>query len=66
MDEGREKLLQALTAAGGFLPLGDKSPPDRIGAVLNMSKKTFKKVAGSLYKEGCITLSEEGITLQNK
>jgi uncharacterized protein len=66
MDGGREKLLQALTAAGGFLPLGDKSPPERIGAVLNMSKKTFKKVVGNLYKEGCITLAEEGITLRNK
>ena len=65
MDEGREKLLQALTAAGGFLPLGDKSPPERIGAVLNMSKKTFKKVVGGLYKEGRISLSAEGISLQN-
>jgi hypothetical protein len=67
LEEGREKLLQALTAAGGFLPLGDKSPPERIGAVLNMSKKTFKKVVGTLYKEGIITiLAEEGITLRNK
>ena len=62
----RETLLQALTAAGGFLPLGDKSPPDQIGALLNMSKKTFKRVIGGLYKEGCIALTEAGITLKNK
>jgi uncharacterized protein len=66
MDDGREKLMQALTAAGGFLPLCDKSPPEQIGAVLSMSKKTFKKVVGNLYKEGLISLDEEGITLRNK
>jgi len=65
LEEGREKLLLALKSAGGFLPLGDKSPPERIGAVLDMSKKTFKKVVGTLYKEGRISLSEEGITMRN-
>ena len=66
MAEGRERLMQTLTSAGGFLPLGDKSPPEQIGALLNMSKKTFKKVVGGLYKEGCITVAEDGITLRSK
>jgi uncharacterized protein len=66
MAGSRERLLKALEAAGGFLPLGDKSPPERIGAVLKMSKKSFKKAVGNLYKEGFIELAADGIKLRSR
>jgi predicted RNA-binding protein (virulence factor B family) len=65
LEGSRERILTTLAATGGFLPLGDKSPPDLIGDVLNMSKKTFKKAVGSLYKEGSIEITENGIRLRN-
>lgn len=66
MDKSRERIMKTLAATGGFLPLGDKSPPDLIGEVLKMSKKSFKKAVGSLYKDGFIELTETGIKLRNR
>lgn len=51
-------------AKGGFLPLGDDSLPGLIRAELNMSKKTFKKAIGNLYKEGVIEIKHDGIKLK--
>jgi predicted RNA-binding protein (virulence factor B family) len=56
-------LLKALEDSGGFLPLHDKSSPESIKTTLNMSKKIFKKVIGGLYKEGVISIEENGIRL---
>mgnify|MGYP003664142112 FL=1 len=41
-------ILDELKAAGGFLPLHDKSDPDSIKNELGLSKKSFKKAIGSL------------------
>jgi len=60
----RERVLQALAEAGGQLPLSDKSPPEQIAAALQLSKKSFKKAIGGLYKEGEIELAEDGIRLR--
>lgn len=65
LDGSKQRIMKTLAATGGFLPLGDKSPPGLIGEVLKMSKKTFKKAVGSLYKEGFIDLTEQGIKLRN-
>ena len=43
VDDTRQKVLDALKAAGGELPLGDKSSPEEISKAVNMSKKMFKK-----------------------
>lgn len=59
------KILSLLEAEKGFLPLTDKSNPEEIYAQLQMSKKTFKKAIGGLYKRHLIRLSEDGIYLQN-
>jgi predicted RNA-binding protein (virulence factor B family) len=56
-------VLARLEAAGGKLPLSDKSTPEEIYAALGMSKKTFKKAIGSLYREGKITLTDAFIQL---
>ena len=56
-------ILEELKAAGGFLPLHDKSDPDAIKNELGMSKKSFKKAIGTLYRDKQIVLKEGGIEL---
>ncbi len=56
-------ILEELTAAGGFLPLHDKSDPDAIKNELGMSKKSFKKAIGTLYRDKQIILKDGGIEL---
>lgn len=56
-------VLQALKAAGGFLPYHDKSNPEAIKKAFQMSKKSFKKAIGALYKEGKINLLDDGIRM---
>ena len=49
--------------SNGFLALNDKSNPEDIKNVLQMSKKTFKKAIGTLYKQKLITIKDDGIYL---
>lgn len=59
-------VMKELNDNGGFLPLNDKSSPDEIKDILQMSKKNFKKAIGKLYKERLIAINEEGIHLNSK
>ena len=43
--------------------MNDKSPADEIYAVFGVSKKTFKKAVGDLYKKRLVRLEENGIFL---
>ena len=61
---GRESFLRVLSERGGFLPVGDKSPPQLISEMFRMSKKSFKTVIGNLYREGVIEITPEGIRLR--
>lgn len=56
-------ILDELKASRGFLRLNDNSHPEDIKTVLKMSKKTFKKAIGSLYKDKLIEIKEDGIYL---
>lgn len=56
-------LLDALREAGGFLSFTDRSEPEVIAERFEVSKKTFKRAVGTLYKQHLITLSDEGIRL---
>lgn len=56
-------ILRELKEAGGFLPYGDKTPPEEIQEHFGLSKKAFKKIIGGLFKEGKITIQENGISL---
>ncbi|WP_411377379.1 S1 RNA-binding domain-containing protein [Flavobacterium psychrophilum] len=56
-------ILDELKASRGFLRLNDDSHPEDIKTVLKMSKKTFKKAIGTLYKEKLIEIKEDGIYL---
>jgi len=64
MDTDGKTILKKLKESGGSLPLGDKSPPDLIRKELKMSKSGFKRAIGRLYKEGIITISDNGIKLK--
>lgn len=64
MKSDREKVLEAIKEAGGSLKLGDKSEPEEINKVLNMSKKAFKRAIGILYKEKLISLQDHEIQLK--
>lgn len=56
-------ILEELKMAGGFLPLHDKSDPEEIKNELGLSKKSFKKAIGTLYKDKQIIIREDGIEL---
>ncbi len=60
------QILDLLKEKNGFLPLTDKSEPEAIYSALQMSKKTFKKAIGGLYKRKLIRLSQEGIYLDKQ
>ena len=63
IEPNAENILDELRASKGFLRLNDNSSPDDIKTVLKMSKKTFKKAVGLLYKEKLIEIKEDGIYL---
>lgn len=62
IDAAQSILLERLRQTG-FLPLTDNSPPELIRSQLGLSKKLFKKAVGGLYKEGKISLDDDGIRL---
>jgi predicted RNA-binding protein (virulence factor B family) len=63
MKDAQEVILAALKAAGGSLPLHDRSSPQEIARALGISKKAFKRGAGGLYKAKRIVIDEHGISL---
>jgi predicted RNA-binding protein (virulence factor B family) len=66
IEPSSQDILDALTENDGFLPLYDKSKPEEIVRFFKMSKKTFKKAIGSLYKQRLIVLEDNGIRLKKK
>ncbi|MBL8025752.1 MAG: GntR family transcriptional regulator [Fibrobacteres bacterium] len=63
LDDYSAELLNVLEDSGGFLPLHDNSAPEEIYEKLGVSKKTFKRAAGILYKKKLITFDNDGISL---
>ncbi|WP_459209365.1 CvfB family protein [Aquimarina rhabdastrellae] len=63
IEPNAENVLRELEANGGFIALNDKSDPKDIEEVFQMSKKSFKKAIGSLYKSRKITIEKDGIQL---
>lgn len=46
--------------------MSDKSPPEVIAQMFNVSKGNFKKAIGGLYKRGEIVIHEDGIELARR
>ncbi len=63
VEPNAQKILNELQSSRGFLRLNDNSHPEDIKTVLQMSKKTFKKAVGLLYKEKLIEIKDDGIHL---
>jgi hypothetical protein len=63
LEPAAKKIYEVLVESGGFLGLHDKSSPEEIRDVFQMSKKTFKKGLGTLYKERKIKIEPDGISL---
>jgi len=66
IEPSAETLMQELEDNDGFLNLTDKSDPEDIKEILQMSKKSFKKAVGTLYKKRLIEIREDGIYLVKK
>lgn len=58
-----ETLLQWLEEHGGKCDLGDKSDAEDIRERFQVSKKTYKRAIGDLYKRRLITITDTGIKL---
>lgn len=59
-------ILNLLNEAGGQMAVSDKSDPETIKAIFGLSKKSFKKAIGTLYKQKLIVIDPEHIKLTNQ
>lgn len=64
VEDFSDTLLEYIRSNGGSTPLNDKTDADVIYSTFGVSKKTFKKAVGDLYKKRLIVLEgEQGIRL---
>ncbi len=63
IEPNAQRILRELEDNDGVLNLTDKSNPEAIKAQLEMSKKSFKKAVGTLYKQRQIEIKPNGIYL---
>jgi hypothetical protein len=62
IEAAKAKIMAMLSKNNGTLKLNDKSPPEFIKQKLQMSKLTFKKAIGGLYKERKIIIGDHEIS----
>jgi uncharacterized protein len=63
IEPNSQKILEELHKNRGVIKINDNSHPEEIKSVVGMSKKSFKKAVGLLYKSKKIRLEEDGIYL---
>jgi uncharacterized protein len=63
VDEVAEKIIEKLREADGFVSITDKSAPEIIYSSFGVSKKTYKKAIGALYRKRRIIIENDGIKL---
>lgn len=63
IDSVSKAILAIIEAKGGEIEVGDKSSPETIQHVFGVSKKTFKKAIGTLYRERIIIVEPNNIKL---
>ena len=61
-----QAILDSIKDHGGRISVTDKSPPEDIYSLFGVSKKTFKKAIGALYKQRLITIDTKGIRLAKR
>jgi predicted RNA-binding protein (virulence factor B family) len=63
VEDSLDPILATLKARGGFIAVTDKSSPEVIYQMFGISKKTYKKSVGALYRERLISIDADGIRL---
>lgn len=63
LDPAAQKVLDKLAAEGGFMAVGDKTPPEAIYTLFGVSKKVFKQAIGGLFRTRRIVIEAGGIRL---
>jgi uncharacterized protein len=58
-----QAILQILRNHEGFIDITDNSPAEDIYRTFGVSKKTFKKAIGALYKSKLILIGDQGISI---
>lgn len=61
-----ERIYAKLVQSGGYLNLGDHSSPEEIKRLFGISKSSFKRALGKLYRKQRIRLDPKGIYLVEK
>ena len=61
LEPAAKKIFEQLELVGGYISLHDKSTPEEIQEMFQMSKKTFKKAIGTLYRNRKIEIKNDGI-----
>ena len=64
IEPNAQKILHLLEKNDGYIALTDHSDPSLIKSYLGISKKSFKKAIGSLYKKRIILIEKKGIRLK--
>ena len=65
-DQYTMTVVNYLKGHDGFAAAHDKTDPAKIQDLFGMSKKSFKKVIGGLYKQRIIKIQPDGIRLNNQ
>lgn len=63
LEDGAAKIMERLQLNNGTLSIHDKSSPEEIQMMLQMSKKNFKRSLGILYKQKLVLLKDNCIQL---
>ncbi len=64
IDSLENTILDRLKQANGFIAVSDKSTPEYIASLFGVSKKTYKKAVGALYKKRMIEITPDGLKLK--
>ena len=60
----RERVLEALVKNGGTINMSDRSSPEEIQRRFGLSKGSFKKLIGTMFREGQIDILDSSIRLR--
>lgn len=63
IEPNAKQILNVLKVSGGTLKLSDRSTPEEIQSAVQMSKKSFKRAIGTLYKQRKIDIKVDSIEL---
>jgi predicted RNA-binding protein (virulence factor B family) len=66
VDDITDAIINVLKEQGGFISVTDKSSPETIHKLFGVSKKTYKKAIGAIYRKKLITIENDGIKLISK